>query len=109
MHKTYPLVKAALKENQTKLLNAKGGNKRVTQDYLNLYQKRLNFFEDLYSKAKCEDKKTAEEDSKLQGLLNTLTSSDSGNDKMGTYVLIGGVAVVLGVISFIIYKKSKAS
>lgn len=102
-------VKNAIKQNQTKLLNAKGGDKRVTQDYLNLYQKRLSFFEDLYSKAKCEDKKTAEEDSKLQGLLNTLTSSDSGNDKMGTYVLIGGVAVVLGVIGFIIYKKSKAS
>jgi hypothetical protein len=69
----------------------------------------LNFFEELYSKAKCEDKKTEEEDSNFQGLLYSLTSSDSGNDKMGTYVLIGGVAVVLGVIGFIIYKKSKAS
>lgn len=102
-------IKNALKENKTKLLNAKGGEKRVTQDYLTLYQKRLSFFEDLYSKAKCEDKKTAEEDSKFQGLLNSLSSSELSNDKMGTYVLVGGVAVVLGVIGFIIYKKSKVS
>jgi hypothetical protein len=102
-------IKNAIKQNQTKLLSAKGGEKRVTQDYLNLYQKRLNFFEDLYSKAKCSDKKSEEEDSKFQGLLNQLTTSDSGNDKMGTYVLIGGVVVVLSVIGLIIYKKSKAS
>lgn len=102
-------VKNAIKENQTKLLSAKGGDKRVTQDYLNLYQKRLNFFEDLYSKAKCEDKKTAEEENKLQGLLNQLSSSDSGDSKMGTYVLVGGIVVVLSVVGLIIYKKSKAS
>lgn len=102
-------IKSAIKENQTKLLTAKGGDKRVTQDYLNLYQKRLSFFEDLYSKAKCDVKKTEEEDSKFQSLLNKLTSSDTGNDKTGTYVLIGGVVVVLGVIGFIMYKKSKAS
>lgn len=100
-------IKNSIKQNQTKLLSAKGGDKRVTQEYLTLYQKRLNFFEDLNSKAKCEDKKSAEEDSKFQGMLNSLTSSDSGNDKLGTYVLIGGVVVVLGVIGFIIYKNQK--
>ena len=49
-------INNAIKENQTKLLSAKGGDKRVTQDYLNLYQKRLSYFEDLYSKAKCSAK-----------------------------------------------------
>lgn len=49
-------IKNSIKQNQTKLLSAKGGDKRVTQEYLTLYQKRLNFFEDLNSKAKCEDK-----------------------------------------------------
>lgn len=101
-------LKKAIKENQTKLLTAKGGAKRVTEDYLNLYQRRLNFFEGLYSDAKCEEQKTAEEESKLQGLLSKLTSGEE-KDNMGTIVLIGGVAVVLGVIGFIIYKKSKAS
>ena len=101
-------LKKAIKENQTKLLTVKGGEKRVTEDYLNLYQRRLNFFEGLYADAKCEESKIAEEESKLQGLLSQLTSGEE-KDKMGKIVLIGGVAVVLGVIGLIIYKKSKAS
>lgn len=101
-------IKRAIKDNQTKLLTAKGGEKRVAEDYLKLYQKRLNFFEDLYAKAKCEDKKSAEEESKLQGLLSQLSLGEE-KDKLGTFVLVGGVVVVLGVIGLIIYKKSKAS
>jgi hypothetical protein len=41
-------------------------------------------------------------------LLSQLTSGEE-KDKMGKIVLIGGVAVVLGVLGLIIYKKSKAS
>lgn len=101
-------IKRAIKENQTKLLTVKGGQKRVTEDYLTLYQRRLNFFEELYSNAKCEVAKSQEEESKLQGLLSQLSVGEE-KDKMGTFVLIGGVVVVLGVIGLIIYKRSKAS
>jgi len=101
-------LKNAIKENQTKLLSAKAGEKRVTQDYLTLFQRRLTFFEGLYATAKCEDKKNEEEESKLQSLLSNL-SNDNSKDNMGTIVLVGGIVVVLGVLGFIIYKKSKVS
>jgi hypothetical protein len=52
--------------------------------------------------------KSQEEESKLQGLLSQLSLGEE-KDKMGTFVLIGGVVVVLGVIGLIIYKRSKAS
>lgn len=97
-------IKKAIKENQTKLLTAKGGEKRVVQDYLNLYQKRLNFFEQLYADAKCEEKKIAEEESKLQGLLSQLSNTESNNN-MGTIILVGGVVLVLGVVGYILIKK----
>ena len=100
-------LKKAITENQTKLLTAKGGEKRVAQDYLTLFQRRLNFFEGLYENAKCQEKKDAEEESKLQGLLSQLSAGEN-KDNMGTIVLVGGIVVVLGVIGIIAFKK-KAS
>jgi hypothetical protein len=100
-------LKKAITENQTKLLTAKSGEKRVTQDYLTLFQKRLTFFEGLYANSKCEEKKQEEEESKLQGLLSQLSSGET-KDNMGTIVLVGGIIVVLGVIGIIAFKKKSA-
>ena len=67
----------------------------------------MNFFEGLYENAKCQEKKDAEEESKLQGLLSQLSAGEN-KDNMGTIVLVGGIVVVLGVIGLIAFKK-KAS
>lgn len=84
----------------------KGGDKRVKQEYLNLYKKRLDFFKSAYEDAGCELAKTEKEESEFNKLLEGFTSN-ADTSKTGNYALIIGGVLVVGVVGFLLYKKYK--
>jgi LPXTG-motif cell wall-anchored protein len=84
----------------------KGGDKRVKQEYLNLYKKRLDFFKTAYDGAGCELAKTEAENKEFDKLLSQVTGS-TDNSKTGTYVLVIGGVLVLGIVGFLMYRKFK--
>ena len=84
----------------------KGGDKRVKQEYLNLYKKRLDFFKTAYDGAGCELAKTEAENTEFNKLLSQVTGS-TDNSKTGTYVLVIGGVLVLGIVGFLMYRKFK--
>ena len=94
-------------DTETKNMDSyKGGDKRVKQDYLNLYKKRLDFFKTAYDGAGCELAKTEAENTEFNKLLQSVTGS-SDSSKTGTYVLVIGGVLVLGLVGFLVYKKYK--
>lgn len=84
----------------------KGGDKRVKQEYLTLYKKRLDFFKSTYEGAGCELAKTEKENSEFNKLLESVTGG-TDNSKTGTYALIIGGVLVVGLVGFLLYKKYK--
>ena len=84
----------------------KGGDKRVKQEYLNLYKKRLNFFKSTYEDAGCELAKTEKENAEFSKLLEGVTGG-ADNSKAGTYALVIGGVLVVGLVGFLMYKKFK--
>ncbi len=84
----------------------KGGDKRVKQEYLNLYKKRLDFFKTAYDGAGCELAKTEKENSEFDKLLQSVTGSNDSS-KTGTYALVIGGVLVVGLVGFLMYKKFK--
>lgn len=84
----------------------KGGEKRVKQEYLMLYKKRLDFFKDAYNDAGCELAKAEKENSEFTKLLEGVTGG-SDNSKTGTYALVIGGVLVVGLVGFLLYKKYK--
>lgn len=94
-------------DTETKNMSSyKGGDKRVKQEYLNLYIKRLDFFKTTYENAGCELAKTEAENAEFNKLLSSVTGS-SDSSKTGTYVLVIGGVLVLGIVGFLVYKKYK--
>lgn len=94
-------------DTETKNMSTyKGGDKRVKQEYLNLYKKRLDFFNNTYADAGCELAKTEAENSEFNKLLQSVTGSND-TSKTGTYVLVIGGVLVLGFVGFLVYKKFK--
>ena len=84
----------------------KAGDKRVKQEYLNLYKKRLDFFKNAYNDAGCELAKTEKENSEFNKLLEGVTGS-TDTSKTGTYVLVIGGVLVVGLVGFLMYRKFK--
>ena len=84
----------------------KGGDKRVKQEYLTLYKKRLDFFKTAYEGAGCELAKTEKENAEFSKLLESVTGG-SDNSKAGTYALVIGGVLVVGLVGFLLYKKYK--
>jgi LPXTG-motif cell wall-anchored protein len=94
-------------DTETKNMSSyKGGDKRVKQEYLSLYKKRMDFFQNAYSDAGCELAKTEAENSEFNKLLQSVTGSND-TSKTGTYVLVIGGVLVLGIVGFLVYKKYK--
>lgn len=84
----------------------KAGDKRVKQEYLNLYKKRLDFFKSTYEGAGCELAKTEKENAEFSKLLESVTGS-TDTSKTGTYALVIGGVLVVGLVGFLMYKKFK--
>ena len=84
----------------------KGGDKRVKQEYLNLYKKRLDFFKSTYEGAGCELAKSEKENAEFTKLLEGVTGS-TDTSKTGTYVLVIGGVLVVGLVGFLMYRKFK--
>jgi LPXTG-motif cell wall-anchored protein len=84
----------------------KGGDKRVKQEYLTLYKKRLDFFKTTYENAGCELAKTEKENAEFSKLLESVTGS-TDTSKTGTYALVIGGVLVVGLVGFLLYKKYK--
>ena len=84
----------------------KGGEKRVKQEYLNLYKKRMDFFKSTYEGAGCELAKSEKENAEFSKLLESVTGS-TDTSKTGTYVLVIGGVLVVGLVGFLLYKKYK--
>jgi LPXTG-motif cell wall-anchored protein len=78
----------------------------VKQEYLNLYKKRLDFFKTAYDGAGCELAKTEKENSEFDKLLQSVTGSNDSS-KTGTYALVIGGVLVVGLVGFLMYKKFK--
>jgi LPXTG-motif cell wall-anchored protein len=84
----------------------KAGDKRVKQEYLNLYKKRLDLFKNAYNDAGCELAKTEKENSEFNKLLEGVTGS-TDTSKTGTYALVIGGVLVVGLVGFLMYRKFK--
>jgi LPXTG-motif cell wall-anchored protein len=84
----------------------KGGDKRVKQEYLNLYKKRLDFFKSTYEGSGCELAKSEKENAEFTKLLEGVTGS-TDTSKTGTYVLVIGGVLVVGLVGFLMYRKFK--
>lgn len=84
----------------------KGGDKRVKQEYLTLYKKRLDYFKSLYADAGCELANTEKENAEFNKLLQNVTGS-TDTSKAGTYALVIGGVLVVGLVGFLLYKKYK--
>jgi hypothetical protein len=81
--------KKQIKKDEEEMMTADANQKRVLSGY--------------YEKAECSLKKTKAEEEAFQ----TELSLAKGNSKVGTYVLVGSVVLLVGVIGFLAYRRFK--
>jgi LPXTG-motif cell wall-anchored protein len=99
-------LERTISTEQKNMSSYKGGDKRVKQEYLNLYIKRMDYFKTIYEGAGCEIAKTDAENKEFDKLLQSVTGG-TDNSKTGTYMLVVGGVLVLGLVGFFMYKKFK--
>jgi hypothetical protein len=93
--------KKQIKKDEDDYLTASVDRKRVINDYIQGSKYALSELEGYYDKAECLIKKTKEEEQNYQNeLLNA-----KGNSKIGTFVLIGSIVVLVGVVGFLAYRR----
>jgi LPXTG-motif cell wall-anchored protein len=66
----------------------------------------LNFFKSTYEGAGCELAKSEKENAEFTKLLEGVTGS-TDTSKTGTYVLVIGGVLVVGLVGFLMYRKFK--
>ena len=99
-------LERTISTEQKNMSSYKSGDKRVKQEYLNLYIKRMDYFKTIYEGAGCEIAKTDAENKEFDKLLQSVTGG-TDNSKTGTYMLVVGGVLVLGLVGFFMYKKFK--
>jgi LPXTG-motif cell wall-anchored protein len=66
----------------------------------------LDFFKSTYEGAGCELAKSEQENAEFNKLLQSVTGS-TDTSKTGTYALVIGGVLVVGLVGFLMYKKFK--
>ena len=95
--------KKQIKKDEEEMMTADANQKNVLSGYIKGSKYALAEFESYYEKAECSLKKTKAEEEAFQ----TELSLAKGNSKVGTYILIGSVVLLVGVIGFLAYRRFK--
>lgn len=106
LKKTISAIEDAITQDRKAMLGAKKDKKEQLQAYIDGRTKALNEVKALYDKSQCELKEEQQAESDFNAKLNQVLGAPS-NSKMGTYVLVGGIVVVVGVLGFFIYRRYK--
>lgn len=93
--------KKQIKKDEEEQMLGDADKKRVLNDYLKGSKYALDELESYYEKAQCSLKKTKAEEEAFQ---NKLFLAE-GNTKIGTYVLIGSLVLLVGVVGFLAYRR----
>lgn len=103
---TITAIEDAITADKRAMVGAKKDKKEQLQAYIDGRTRALNEVRALYDKEQCELKYAKKEEEDFQAQLNKILGAKS-DSKIGTYVLIGGIVVAVGVLGFFIYRRYK--
>jgi hypothetical protein len=104
IQKYIDLCKKQIKKDEDEQMTATADRKRVIGDYIKGSKYALDEFEKYYEKAECSIEVAKKEEETLK---KKLEEAKGNNTKVGTYLIVGSVVLLVGIVGFLAYRRFK--